>query len=86
MKTNLSRQQAQEEINNFFKKENYSSKEVRKVKKLAMKFNIKLREYKKNYCKKCYSKLKDKIKLNKYYKNIKCSSCGYENSFKLRSL
>ena len=82
MKKNLSKQQAQEEINNFFKKDNYSSKEVKKIKKIAMKFNIKLREYRGLFCKKCLSKLKGKSSVKKTHKVVRCSSCGHENKIK----
>ena len=82
MKTNLSKQQVQEEIEEFFKRDKFTSKEVKKIKRLAMKFNIKFGKYRRLFCKKCYSKLKGRIRIGKTYRIIRCSSCGYENKIK----
>jgi RNase P subunit RPR2 len=85
VKTNLNRTQAQEKINEFFNKENFSDAEVKKVKKLAMNFNIKLGENRKNFCKKCLSKLEGEISIKGSYKNVVCESCGHRNKFRLVS-
>ena len=44
MKKKLTKKEAEEKINEFFKNDNFDSEEMKKIKKLAMKFNIKFRE------------------------------------------
>jgi len=55
MKVNLSRTQAKEKIDSFFEKENFTAEEVKKIKRLAMKFKIRLGDNKKLFCKNCLS-------------------------------
>jgi RNase P subunit RPR2 len=86
MKTKLSKTEAQQKIFQFFQRENFSPEEVRKIKKLAMGFNIKLGNYRKKFCKKCCSKLKGKIRIMKTHKIVECENCGYKNKFRLASL
>ena len=83
MKTNLTKKEAQEKIDNFFKKDDFTAEEVKKIKRLAMKFNIKLGLYKKTFCKKCLLKLKGKLSINKMFKTIECKNCRYKNRFKI---
>ncbi len=83
MKKNLSKREAQDKINEFFKKEYFGSKEVRKIKRLAMKHNIKLGKFRTKFCKKCLSQLKGKTRISKTHKTIICQSCGYKNKFKI---
>ena len=62
MKSNLSRREAQEEIDEFFRqKKTFDEKKVRKMKRLAMKYNIKLGPYRKFFCKKCFADLRKAI-------------------------
>ncbi len=82
MKKELSKTQAQEKINNFFK-EDFTSDEMKKIKRLAMKYKIRLGNLRKNFCKKCLSKIKGEISINKGYKTIICSSCSYKNRYKI---
>lgn len=79
----MSLSQAKEIIDSFFKKESFSQEELKKIKRLAMKHQIKLGVYRKNFCKKCLSKIKGKITINKDFKTIECASCGYKNRYKL---
>ena len=83
MKTDLNKKEAQEKIDNFFKKEDFTPEDIKKIKRLAMKFNIKLRLYKKTFCKKCLSRLEGKLRINKMYKTIECKNCRYKNRFKI---
>jgi RNase P subunit RPR2 len=106
MKTNMTKKQAQEKINEFFKREKFSAEEiknpagifkprtenelefsssVKKIKQLAMKFNIKLLGHKKKFCKSCLSKLEGKTKVSSSHRIVVCSICGYRNKFKLVS-
>mgnify|MGYP001610670630 CR=1 FL=1 len=83
MKTKLSKTEAKKKIDEFFRKEKFNSDEVRKIKRIAMKHNIKLGSYRKSFCKKCLSQLKGKIRINKGYKTVKCEVCGYSNRIKI---
>lgn len=82
MKFKLSKLQALEKIDSFFQKP-FTPEEIRKIKRLAMKFNIKLKPYKQKFCKKCLSMLKDKTRVSKTHKTIECEKCSYKNKFKL---
>ncbi|MDP1695686.1 MAG: hypothetical protein Q8L29_02115 [archaeon] len=84
MKTALSKTQAKEKIDSFFQGESFTAEEVKKIKRLAMKFNIKLGAYRKLFCKKCLSKLKGKLRIAKTHKIVECASCGYKNKIKIR--
>ena len=84
MKSNLSKSQALEKISSFFQKKEFTQEEMKKIKRLAMKFNIKLRPYKSKICKKCLSMLKGKIRISRTDKTIICEKCNYRNRFKLR--
>ena len=83
MKSKLSKTEVQQKIEKFFKRENFSSEEARKIKRLAMNFNIRLKNYRKKFCKKCYAKLKGRTRITKTHKTIECENCGYKNKFKL---
>ncbi len=85
MKTKLKKQEAKQEIEDFFKTmSNKTAKDVKKIKRLAMKYNIKLGDLRKKFCKKCYSPLKGKIRINKGFKTIECLECGYKNRWKMK--
>ena len=83
MKTKLSKQQVQQKIEEFFQKPFFMPEEVKKIKRLAMKFNIKLKNHRKNFCKKCFNKLKGKIRISRTHKTIECQNCGYKNKFRI---
>jgi RNase P subunit RPR2 len=83
MKSDISKAAAKEKIESFFKKEHFSSKEVRKIKRLAMKYKLKLSTHRKKFCKKCLSQLKGKTRLTKTHKSIECKSCKFINKFKI---
>jgi len=83
MKTKLTKQEAQEKIEEFFKKESFVKEDVKKIKRLAMKFNIKLGKLRQNFCKKCLSQLKGKTRISKTHKTIECINCGYRNKFRI---
>ena len=84
MKARLIKKEDEEKINDFFKKDNFDSEEMKKIKKLAMKFNIKLGERRKNFCKKCLSKLEGKIIIGRERKMVTCKNCGFKNRFRVR--
>jgi RNase P subunit RPR2 len=84
MKKNLSMSEAREKIYNFFKSD-FSPLELKKIKRLANKYRISLKDYKKLYCKSCLSMLKGKTRVSKTHKIIYCSSCGFIKKFKVSS-
>jgi RNase P subunit RPR2 len=86
MKSKLSRKEAQEIIDNFFiKKAKYEPKYVKKTKRLAMKYNIKLGPYRRLFCKKCYSDIRtSKTSINNGYKTTICDKCAYKSRRKIK--
>jgi RNase P subunit RPR2 len=85
MKSKLTKKQAEKKIREFFKKiKEKTPEEIRKIKRLAMHFNIKLGERRKKFCKHCYSpKLKVKS-IKKGVKIVKCGECGKISRWKIR--
>jgi len=86
MKFNLSKTQASEKIEKFFSDiKNKTPKEIKKIKRLAMKHNLPLKEKRKLFCKKCYVSFsgKEKTRIKKGKKIIVCSGCGYVSRWKL---
>jgi len=82
---NISKNEIKQEIEDFFKKINKKSpKEIKKIKRLAMKNNIPLKEKRKLFCKKCYSPyLNSKIIIRNGKKIIICNSCNNVSGWKL---
>jgi len=73
----LSKTEAEEEIKEFFKKiQTKTPKEIKKIKRLAMRHNIKLGELRKKFCKKCFSPRLKIIGVKNKIKRIKCEDCG----------
>ena len=86
MKEKISRKEAEQKIKEFFEQMRFDSEGAKKIKKLAMKFNLKLGLYRKRFCKKCFSDLKNaKIRVDKDYKNIKCIECRFVNRYKIKT-
>ena len=84
MKTKISKTEAKEKITSFFSKKSFKPEELKKIKRLAMKHNIKLKDYRKRFCKSCLNPIKGKTRVTKHYKTTECKYCGYKNRFKLR--
>ncbi|MBU0760386.1 MAG: hypothetical protein KJ600_01625 [Nanoarchaeota archaeon] len=82
MKTKLLKHEAREKIEEFFSRKDFKPEEVRKIKRLAMKFKIELKGKKKLFCKKCLSRLKGKTRVGKSHKTVECGECGYKNRFR----
>ena len=85
MKKNFSKTEAKEKIDSFFKDINEKTpSEIKKIKKLAMQYNIPLKEKRKLFCKKCCSVYKSpQIRIKNKIKIVKCNSCGEFNRTKL---
>ena len=85
MKTKLSKQEIQEQINQIFKN-NPTPKQIKKAKRLAMSKNIKLGKLRKKFCKKCFTFFtpnNSEIRIKKPYKIIKCKTCNNISKYKL---
>ncbi len=83
MKVEMSKEEAKTKIEEFFLQIDFTPEDVRKIKKLAMKFNIKLGNKRKLFCKNCFSKLAGKTRVNRKSKNVVCEKCGFRNRFNL---
>lgn len=89
MNPKLSKQEAQKKIENFFSNlKDKTPEQIKKIKKLAMHYHIPLQDYKKLYCKKCYSIFNSEnseIRIKKGDKTIKCKKCGYLNRYSVKN-
>ena len=85
MKKAFSKQEAGKIIDEFFLKDNFSSDEMKKIKRIAMKYKIRLGIKRRNFCKKCLNKLRGKVRIKKGYKIVCCEECGFLNKFKLNT-
>ncbi len=86
MKT-ISKTEAKKEIEEFFTDiKNKTPKEVKKIKKLAMKHNLSLGNLRKKFCKKCFSPYKNsKIRIKDNVKSITCENCESVSRWKINS-
>ena len=86
MKKSLSKSEVKNQIDEFFKNVKLKSpKEIKKIKKLAMAYNISLKEKRKLFCKRClvpYNNPKTRIKNNK--KMMFCKECGEISRWKIK--
>ena len=92
----VSKKEAEKQIEEFFeelkdedetknKSKIKTAKDVKKIKKLAMRHNIKLGEKRKLFCKKCYAPYKDyslRIKNNKV--SMTCGKCKHVSRWKVK--
>jgi len=78
MNIKISKQEAEKEIDEFFKNiKGKSSAGVKKIKRLAMNKSIKLGERKKLFCKKCLTPYNNpKIRIKKGIKLVICENCN----------
>ena len=79
MKSKFSKTEAKKEIQEFFSNiKNKTSREIKKIKRLAMKHNISIKEKRKLFCKKCFAPYKNpKIRIKNKIKSVTCKECGY---------
>jgi len=75
----LTKLEAKERIKNFFLNiKQKSQKDFRKIKRIAMKNRISLKEYKHLFCKKCFIPYTSpKIRIKNKMKTVECENCGY---------
>lgn len=78
------RKQAEEKISAFFENpNNKKAEEIRKIKRLAMHYHIRLGDKRKLFCKYCYSPKMKIRKITKDNKTVECINCGKLISFKI---
>jgi RNase P subunit RPR2 len=83
MKSTLSKSQAQEKIKSFFSQKTFSAEQVKKIKRLAMKYKIRLGPLRRKFCKSCLSQLNGAVNISRTHKTIICQNCSHKNTFKL---
>ena len=86
MKNKLTKAEIEQKIKELFSK-NPNKIEIKKIKKLTMSKNIKLTNYKKRFCKFCYSVFdshNSEIRIKKGFKIIKCKNCSYITRNKIK--
>ncbi len=80
------KKQAEKEINDFFKNiKNKSKEEIRKIKRLAMHYNIKLGKKRKDFCQECYSNNLKVLSIKNSIKRVKCQGCGKIYRWKIKN-
>jgi RNase P subunit RPR2 len=79
----MNKTEAQEKIQDFFKTR-HESENVRKIKRLAMSYQIKLGEARKKFCKKCYSMNLKTLGIRNKVKSVKCNECGNVMRWKIK--
>ncbi len=82
----ISQSKAKKQIHEFFSDINdITQKDVKKIKRLAMKNNIHLKELRKKFCKKCFTPYKNpKIRIKNKTKTTICENCGYVMKYKIK--
>ena len=83
MKTTTNKTGAKEKIDKFFQSPDFSPEQLKKIKRLAMKFNIKLGDYRKLFCKKCLYPLAGNLSITKSHKTIECKHCSFRNKIRI---
>ena len=85
MKSKISKTEARKEIDKFFiNVKNKTPREIKKIKKLAMKYNLPLKEKRKLFCKKCLVPYKNpRVRIKNKIKSVECENCGNVGRWKL---
>ena len=84
---NISKKDAEKNIEEFFEEiKNKTSKQLKKIKSLAMNKKISLKEKRKLFCKYCLTPYSgnEKIRINNKIKSIECKNCGKVNRWKVK--
>ena len=79
IKSKISKTEVESQLKQFFSNiKDKAPKEVKKIKRLAMRHNLPLKDKRKLFCKKCYSPYKNpKIRIKNKIKTVTCENCGY---------
>jgi len=85
----LSKTEAEKQIDNFFVNiKTQTPKEIKKIKKLAMRNSVKLKDRRKLFCKKCFSvfnSANSEVRIKKGMKIVKCKECDNASRRKMKS-
>ncbi|MFH1326791.1 MAG: hypothetical protein ABIH59_01535 [archaeon] len=86
MKKKFPKTETQKQINEFFENiKTKDPKEIKKIKRLAMSYNIKLGERRKLFCKKCYKPfIEPSIRIKNDLITITCEHCEHKNRWKIK--
>ena len=82
----LPKTEVKKQIRGFFLEiRKKSVKQVKKIKRLAMSHNIKLKEKRKLFCRKCLAPYKNpKIRIKNKIKIMTCKNCDYVARWKIK--
>ena len=86
MKKTLSKTDVEKQIEEFFQEiGERTPKEIKKIKRLAMAYSIKLGEKRKTFCKKCFMPHKDvSIRVKNDMITRICEKCGNKSRWKVK--
>ena len=80
-----SKDEVKKEIEEFFLNiSDKTPKQIKKIKKFAMSYNIQLKEKRKKFCKKCFSHKLKTISIKNKIKRVKCENCGFISKWKIK--
>jgi RNase P subunit RPR2 len=79
----INKTQAKEKIEHFFQSSSFVPEQLKKIKRLAMKFNLKLEDKRKLFCKKCLNPLAGNLTLTKTHKTVECKFCNFRNKARI---
>ncbi|MEK6917471.1 MAG: hypothetical protein AABW51_00835 [Nanoarchaeota archaeon] len=84
MKKKITKKEAEKQVEEFFHNiHEKSSKDVKKIKRLAMSYNIKLGEKRKLFCKECFTPYKEpSVRIKNDFITITCDKCEHKNRWK----
>lgn len=76
---------AEKKISEFFKNiHDKKPEEIKKIKRLAMSYNIKLKEKRKLFCKHCFSPRLKTLRIKNKIKMVICENCKKESRYKIK--
>jgi len=86
MKKATSKADAKKQIEEFFENiKDKSPKDIKKIKKFAMRYKIPLKENRKLFCKNCLNPHKNpSIRVKDGLIKINCGECGYTSQWKIK--
>ncbi|MAG10943.1 hypothetical protein CMI44_01380 [Candidatus Pacearchaeota archaeon] len=78
MKKTISKSEAKKQVEEFFNEiKNKPPHKIKKIKRLAMAYNLPLKEKRKLFCKKCLNPYKaPRIRIKNKMKFVECGNCG----------
>jgi len=86
-KTKTSKTEAKEKIESFFVDiKNKTPEEIKKIKRIAMRYHVRPGEKRKTFCKKCLTPYSgnEKVRIKNGKKIIECSNCGEISRWRIK--